>query len=448
MSSTNPQPDDQLLSAYLDGELTADERAAVEQRLASDADARQTIEQLRDLRATLANLPAEKADALFTASIMQRIATSSPEQKVDREEDQVAIAGRVGERHSPDESEFTIGRSRRGWAWAAMAIAASLLLMVFMPDDKQQIALQDGKQPEVAGPDSAEAETAAAAERAAPLEIGALKGQPAPMTESVLAVDSLENAPKENIIGDRNQLSENADADSFIPPTAPAPTVSRNMNSRAAAGDSKPTRLSNSQLAAKPSAKLLEMNQFNKSARGIALQADPSDLVVNVVLTPAAYYEGWVDSLLSKAELSDREILARGSEATLQQQKQAKSRDSGPQADRARDAAPQQINSQQPSQLVDIEAGKFAKFLSTLQSNDLKCVSIEVEPTKADKPSKNVVNNDWLFYNRLGTDPKTRSKKSMAEAVSPIEKPNKKIEESSRLRALILVEPATQKARR
>ena len=43
----NDVPDTELLSAYLDGELTADEQVRVEQILAASAEARQLLEELR-----------------------------------------------------------------------------------------------------------------------------------------------------------------------------------------------------------------------------------------------------------------------------------------------------------------------------------------------------------------------------------------------------------------
>ena len=46
----------ELLSAYLDGELTADERQRVEQLLAESAECRQVYDELRALRTSLISL--------------------------------------------------------------------------------------------------------------------------------------------------------------------------------------------------------------------------------------------------------------------------------------------------------------------------------------------------------------------------------------------------------
>ncbi len=56
----NDLPENELLSAYLDGELTAAERAEVERLLAANPAARQLLDELRTLRATLRALPPRK----------------------------------------------------------------------------------------------------------------------------------------------------------------------------------------------------------------------------------------------------------------------------------------------------------------------------------------------------------------------------------------------------
>ncbi len=56
----NDLPQNELLSAYLDGELTADEQAETERLLASSPAARQLLDELRALSATLQSLPQQK----------------------------------------------------------------------------------------------------------------------------------------------------------------------------------------------------------------------------------------------------------------------------------------------------------------------------------------------------------------------------------------------------
>ena len=55
-----------LLSAYLDGQVSARERAAVEKRLQTDPQARQALDELRQLRALLRALPPRRLPHAFT----------------------------------------------------------------------------------------------------------------------------------------------------------------------------------------------------------------------------------------------------------------------------------------------------------------------------------------------------------------------------------------------
>ena len=50
----NNVPDNELLSAYLDGEVTAEQQADVERLLAANPAARQLLDELRALSSTLA----------------------------------------------------------------------------------------------------------------------------------------------------------------------------------------------------------------------------------------------------------------------------------------------------------------------------------------------------------------------------------------------------------
>src|SRR5438876_1305393 len=62
---------DELLSAFLDGELTAPERELVEQRLAASESDRQLFAELRTLKSDLASLPKVAVDAGFTDRIVR-----------------------------------------------------------------------------------------------------------------------------------------------------------------------------------------------------------------------------------------------------------------------------------------------------------------------------------------------------------------------------------------
>ena len=129
-----PELDDELLSAYLDDELSPEERAAVEARLAADPSAQQLLHQLRAVCEAVQALPQEVVGHDMRESILHKA----------EERETIGPLGRMrsaGEHADPsngqpvtaldDAPKFTFGRTRRGWVWASLAIAAALLIMVF-----------------------------------------------------------------------------------------------------------------------------------------------------------------------------------------------------------------------------------------------------------------------------------------------------------------------------
>src|SRR5882757_5212880 len=74
----NYELDDELLSAYLDGELSADERAAVEARLATDAAAQQLLHELRSVSQSVQALPTESVGRDVSEEIIRRAHESAP----------------------------------------------------------------------------------------------------------------------------------------------------------------------------------------------------------------------------------------------------------------------------------------------------------------------------------------------------------------------------------
>jgi hypothetical protein len=122
--------DDELLSAFVDGELSDAELAAVETRLRDDPRARELVAELRAVSETLRSLPRHKLGADLREAVLQ--------QAVTHREPVPADSGSV-----------------RRWAWAALAVAAAVLLTVYLPDagkEKQQLAQAEAKKREVAPP--------------------------------------------------------------------------------------------------------------------------------------------------------------------------------------------------------------------------------------------------------------------------------------------------------
>src|SRR5262245_34980893 len=126
------RPQDELLSAYLDGELTAEERAHVEQQLADSAELRQLLDELRSLRSGLELLPRYKLEADFAERVLRKAERSMLSEPPIGGEANVPVmpaAERPAGRR-PATGSWNIGGARR-WGWAAAAIAAGVLIMIF-----------------------------------------------------------------------------------------------------------------------------------------------------------------------------------------------------------------------------------------------------------------------------------------------------------------------------
>lgn len=116
-----PEPsDDELLSAYVDGELTDDERAEVELRLADDPRTRELVDELRAIGAQMQALPKLTLGEDLRSTILQRA-------------ERTMLLG--DDSQTTPRSRDTAG-SRR-WLWAAMAVAATLLLSFMLPTAEQ-----------------------------------------------------------------------------------------------------------------------------------------------------------------------------------------------------------------------------------------------------------------------------------------------------------------------
>jgi anti-sigma factor RsiW len=113
-------PQDELLSAYLDGELTAQQQAEVERLLAGSPPARQLLDELRALSATLQALPRRK----LGEDISQQVLRQAERQMLmgDAEAPRPAAVAR--------ESRLRRMLSRRALVWSALAVAVALVLMI------------------------------------------------------------------------------------------------------------------------------------------------------------------------------------------------------------------------------------------------------------------------------------------------------------------------------
>ena len=160
----NPQQpesfDDELLSAYIDGELTGEQLVMVEKRLANNRQSQQLVDELNALSASLQAMPRLgvdndlQAEMNFRAEVLQRA-------------ERAMLLGGDDQRATLPQGQLQDSASTRRWIWAAAAIAAALLLSVYMPNTQQEKDIRVAsikpvpkQQPSVNAPINENAETA------------------------------------------------------------------------------------------------------------------------------------------------------------------------------------------------------------------------------------------------------------------------------------------------
>lgn len=178
MSPTpNPIPDDELISAYHDGELNDADRARAEALLERDPESRQLLDDLRALSGTLRSAPQGSLGEDFPQRVLraaEQAMLASPDLPASEPVPVVpAAARRIGWRP----------RGARPWVYAGLAVAAGLVLMFVLPDEAdRRVALA----PEGAGAqDKTAAEVRRPEMRAAP----EAEGRATPRGEALTAED-------------------------------------------------------------------------------------------------------------------------------------------------------------------------------------------------------------------------------------------------------------------
>jgi hypothetical protein len=126
-------PQNDLLSAYLDGELTAEEESQVERLLAASPEARQLLDELRALSSSLQALPPLAVGEDISEQVLRRAERrmlSEPEKDLSEHDESEGDE----EASSPEPRVWrTILRRAlrpRNLAWSGVAVAVALLLMV------------------------------------------------------------------------------------------------------------------------------------------------------------------------------------------------------------------------------------------------------------------------------------------------------------------------------
>ncbi len=128
---------DELISAYLDGELTAEQQALVEQELADRPEMRRLHDELRLLRQTLQEVP----QVTPREDLADRILRSAERASLRNNGSETTLP--IDDSAGTDSAAETVLVSRR-WSWQAAvvtltALAATVLLVLFIPPPKQTV---------------------------------------------------------------------------------------------------------------------------------------------------------------------------------------------------------------------------------------------------------------------------------------------------------------------
>ncbi|NLX99130.1 MAG: hypothetical protein GXY83_23575 [Rhodopirellula sp.] len=129
-------PENEMLSAYLDGELTAEEEASVAELLRSSPSAQPLLDELRTLSATIQSLPAEKVGVDLRDAVLR-----SAERRM-LEKSPGPLRGRDGNLRTAFRGVVRRILRPRAMVWSGLAIAVALVMLIALPDggDQDQIA--------------------------------------------------------------------------------------------------------------------------------------------------------------------------------------------------------------------------------------------------------------------------------------------------------------------
>lgn len=129
------KPDPELLSAYLDGQLSAQEKALVEQWLARDPAARQLCDRLRRQQALLRSLPRRKVPRDLAATVLQQ----AEERIILQGEGSPQLAGKGARRAGRETAALSLPRvlrrvfQPRNLGWAILAASIGLIIYLVFP---------------------------------------------------------------------------------------------------------------------------------------------------------------------------------------------------------------------------------------------------------------------------------------------------------------------------
>lgn len=319
---------DELISAYLDGELTAEEQSLVEQALVENAECRQLFEELRALRGSLQSLPSHRPPSGFSQRVIRRAeramlqdSENAPDAAINGKpaaSEKGASHEAAAQAHAPTIAIPAESGAWRGAAWifAAAALAAALLVAINLPDieispvvlrptqvipnsDYFQPHAQDEAERDMKGKFAELAKAAKQAEKAAKDPLRQLskdsdeaKPRPAGALEEKVAEAALRRSPG-LVRAEDSRLAGDQ-------PSPPAAEDGKNLTAGSGDVPSPPppeNRLVENEAAVKG-------GTFRALADGLAKDAEGLDLrVVRIDVTREALESGAFDALLRRQNI-------------------------------------------------------------------------------------------------------------------------------------------------
>ncbi|MEK6248076.1 MAG: hypothetical protein N2C12_07845, partial [Planctomycetales bacterium] len=119
---------EELISAYLDGQLDAEQQQRAEDLIAGDPETAQLLEEFRTVRSSLQSLPKFKLDGAFAQQVLQLAEQAA----ADDPPETVASVHRDNRDEKRD--------WRRPLLWSALAIAVAVTLTLINPASFNQLA--------------------------------------------------------------------------------------------------------------------------------------------------------------------------------------------------------------------------------------------------------------------------------------------------------------------
>jgi hypothetical protein len=133
---------DELIGAYLDGELSDRERQRVEQMLAEHAHCRRTLQELRALRENLKSLPSHALGPDFQRRILSEIDRGKQATPAGFSRDKASDTSPASSVQGTMVAKPAV--NWRGRAWAVAALAAAVLIMAFVPRHLRDLSVVRG----------------------------------------------------------------------------------------------------------------------------------------------------------------------------------------------------------------------------------------------------------------------------------------------------------------